>query len=767
MSITSIPKTGLWTDYSTSKYALVCSSLAGFWLASLAGVWLALNIKYIKDIIASFAINIYLLLNAPGSHQDDSQTETTNLISGQIPAPLADEKREMARLFKFAPGVRDLLSKIFWDHHISWYIRWRLSIFTLAVLAAAMAIVVGGIYSAKLTTDGPALLESEDCGIWLFNEEKHTEEQALRAGVVDLEKETRAASYAKNCYREASTFDAAECDFFYHRAIPFEAPIHSQNCPFSSDVCTNDTTITFSTLLLDSSYIGINSPAPPRFRKRTTCTPLSMDERFIRNVTQNGTTRFYYYYGTRPEHDPPADYTYETAGDPYDKLVPAYDVFAYTTTSTNRKSYWNPIPELGHPKDSTLTIIFISSLGILYKGRSVDPLFPADEEVMLPGHKQPLFRNSDPRARPFACIDEMHLCLADGINCWPLYGKSPDDVNPNNLLFPPEFWLMYGSFLKTNTFYTIIKRLGRAFLAQELVSDYQSQALANDHWEVEMDNFFATSLARSQYDAWSIASAEDQVHQDKDGYFRASNDSEVGNLCGIYKFRPTSGYVSVSFWPFLVVCLTTPFFFGLSRQAWGWTRIKQEWKEWLQALRSFDLGEAMGFALREEPASGQSTRPQSHQSPAAGSSTDTEAQIPALNPPAGPSTTNAGLFSTQPTEQSAEDFSSVINAPGTGVGSDHSRPPESRASSARQYGTITAPEIEASSSTAEEEIIWEPLVIDILIYWSARLIGWILQSIGWIFWAVFWVPAEGIPRAYNAVVARLRQLWNGDGRITT
>lgn len=304
------------------------TSLVGFWLASLAGVWLALSVKYIKDILSSFALNAYLSLNPPPRQNEPPvHGETTNLIASQESVKRWDERREMAKRFKAAPGVRDLVAEIFWNQHLSWYIRWRLTVFTAAILITACAIVIGGIYSQKLATDGPpALLASEDCGVWLFNELKHTEEQASRAGVVDLQKETRAASYAQNCYGAASTFDAAECNVFYRQSIPFHPPMQTQDCPFSNEVCTNDTTITFFTDMLDASYIGINSPNAPKFRKSLTCSPLNMDERFIRNVTINGKTRFRYYYGSRPGHYPPVDYTYETAEDPYDTLVPAYDL---------------------------------------------------------------------------------------------------------------------------------------------------------------------------------------------------------------------------------------------------------------------------------------------------------------------------------------------------------------------------------------------------------------------------------------------------------
>lgn len=740
MSTTSIPKTGFWTDYSTGRNALVTSSLVGFWLASLAGVWLALSVKYITDIISSFALYSYLWLNPP-LRRDEQHTEATNLIASQEMQNDRDKRKEMAKMFRDVPGIRDLLTDILWNQHLSWYIRWRLGAFTAAVLVTALAIVVGGIYSQKITTDGPpALLASDDCGVWLFNERKHTEEQASRAGVVDLQKEIRAAGYAQNCYRASSTFDAAECDVFYHQSIPVNPPIHTQDCPFSSDVCTNDTTIKYVTNTLDSSYIGINSPHAPKFRKSITCSPLSMEERFIRNVTVDGKTRFRYYYGARPSHYPPVEYTYETAEDPYDTLVPAYDVFTYTTGSTDASSYWKPIPELQHPHDNTLTIVFVSSLGIIYKGRSVDPLFPADEEVMLPGHDQPLFRNSNPRARPFACVDDVELCLSNGVDCWPLYGKSPDDNNPHSFKFPPEFWLMYASFLKSSIFYSMVKRLGRSLLAQNLVSGYQSQELPSDHWEKEIQNLFATSLARSQFDAWSIATAEDKARGEKDGYFQVLDI----DLCGLYKFRPVSGYVSIDLVTLIFIGFSTIVAFILSRKAWSWTRIVKEFTERSQALRSFQVRQALGISS-PEGSSVLQNNPGTQPSP------DLEAQTTIQSPPGGSSTAIGGSPSTQvpegPDNETQLDHDGPIQE-GEGVASRQSI---NTTSSDINYGTMaTSSEREATETTNGEDITWEPLLMDILIY-----CGWFIIS--WILWILF----KGVPRAFHAVVALFRNGQSG------
>lgn len=228
--------------------------------------------------------------------------------------------------------------------------------------------------------------------------------------------------------------------------------------------------------------------------------------------------------------------------------------------------YWEPISELKIPENSTLTIAFVSSLRILYKKRSEDPIFPANEEVWF-DKDGPWFRNSDPRARPFACINNIEVCLADGTNCWALYGPDDPDDNKENLSIPTEFWFMYASLTSTDIFDTFRKRLGRAFLAQDLVSGYFSEALDDDHWVKEMENLVATAHARTQWNAWSIASGEDSVHEGRDGYFLVTPPDKYGSFCNIYKFRP-EGYANIHIIAALFVVLSLPLLLVLSLERW-------------------------------------------------------------------------------------------------------------------------------------------------------------------------------------------------------
>jgi len=154
-------------------------------------------------------------------------------------------------------------------------------------------------------------------------------------------------------------------------------------------------------------------------------------------------------------------------------------------------------------------------------------------------------------------------------------GHIPKDASGNLVVTPPEFWLMYASLLKTDIYNSIEKRLGRGLLAQKMVSQYFSEALGDHHWVNEVEHLVATSHARTQINAWSIASGEDSIHEGKDGYTLRTPEEIYGNLCGMFKYNPP-GYASIHFIPLILILLTLPSFWLLSLK-WVW--ITQNFKE--------------------------------------------------------------------------------------------------------------------------------------------------------------------------------------------
>ncbi|RFU26795.1 hypothetical protein B7463_g9542, partial [Scytalidium lignicola] len=494
---------------------LVTTTSVGYVLVAFVGIWLSFSAKYIKQILANFALYFHVGPHKPSRTDGAAPTVLTPLLVEQRSPVQVSESRQddksakaLAKLYKDGGGVRDFGQDLIWNADLSGkHQRW-LGLFVFVLSLSTFGFIVGGVYVARVKVNGPAILDSRKCGLWAYNSSLGGPEAASRAGLHDLQKETRAGEYAQNCYGTPDMFDAMQCNFLYRKRLSFSSPVYTTDCPFKSEICGQNQTVTF-TAEVDASDLGINSRHSPKFRRRTSCTPLSMDYPFIQNKTHNGTTTYYYYYGAKPKHKAPLEYTFSTTGDPFESFVPAYELFTYTTPVHKKNdAYWTPRPELTHPEFSTLTLIFVSSLRIFYKRWSEDPIFPADQEVYLPGDQKPWFRNSDPRARPLAYI-----------------------------------------------YNAIEKRLGRGLIAQNKVSQFFSEALGDYHWVDEVERLVATTYAMTQINAWSIASGEDSVHEGKDGYSLKTPEDEYGDLCGMFKYNPPG----------------LPFLWGLSRE-WPWNK---------------------------------------------------------------------------------------------------------------------------------------------------------------------------------------------------
>jgi len=300
-------------------------------LIAFLGVWLSFSAKHLKQIITNFALYIHIKQHKESFN--NAPSERTPLVahrdsSAQV-SELAKRKKSakrLAEILKNGGGVRDFVVLCF-DKDLSGSYRFRLIIFTVGLAVATVGLIFGCIFLTRMKANGPALLDSKRCGLWVFDRNSGGAEAATRAGIRDLQKESRAGEYAQNCYGVPDMFDAMKCNFLYQSRLLFSHPPHyPPSCPFQNEICGQHQTVTFTTDTLDASSLGINSQKPPKFRRRTSCTPLSMEYPFIRNETHNGTTTYYYYYGEKPLHDPPLKYTYTTIGDPFDELAPAYNV---------------------------------------------------------------------------------------------------------------------------------------------------------------------------------------------------------------------------------------------------------------------------------------------------------------------------------------------------------------------------------------------------------------------------------------------------------
>ena len=187
-----------------------------------------------------------------------------------------------------------------------------------------VAQAIAGVFSAKIASDKAGLSSSQHCGIWQFNESAGGE-PADRDDLNNYQKEARASQYARICYNSLDSTEPFSCRVFYNQSISYTTKT-GQPCPFaSSELCRDGpySAISFDTGYIDASVLGINSPKPHKFRRKTSCSPLRMSEPYVlQSSSSTNGTAYRYYYGSKDN----TNYTFNTSGQPFEWLVPVYSV---------------------------------------------------------------------------------------------------------------------------------------------------------------------------------------------------------------------------------------------------------------------------------------------------------------------------------------------------------------------------------------------------------------------------------------------------------
>ena len=227
----------------------------------------------------------------------------------------------------------------------------------------------------------------------------------------------------------------------------------------------------------------------------------------------------------------------------------------------------------------------MTALRILYTKRSNDPVFPADKAFQYPGDKGFYYYNSQPKARAFACIDETIFCAPSGSPCW--RANDPIPAGGSNT---SSYWFLKYALKSSNTYDAIKLRLGSGLLAQQRVGQSRSMPLADNHWQLEAEHLFKTSLARAQFDAWSIASAEDH---DNPTYTDTLPDEARGDMCGLFKFQ-AFGYVNIRILPFVWLMLSWPLMLLLSIEIKTYAQSWYAMKSWIVSKKNPDINPIKG-----------------------------------------------------------------------------------------------------------------------------------------------------------------------------
>jgi hypothetical protein len=179
---------------------------------------------------------------------------------------------------------------------------WTVFMVFLSTMFYIGSLLVGIMCTYPVISDSVALSRSPHCGIILSPEPEDVDASGFaiwQKYYHDIALESQ--QYARTCYDAGD--DADGCSFFYEQSIRYVAE-DNDVCPFkdhSTALCFNMSTsaYTLNTGLVDAKVIGINSPLRYTFQRSLTCSPLRMDDHYIRTFVKDDELKFRYFYGGR------------------------------------------------------------------------------------------------------------------------------------------------------------------------------------------------------------------------------------------------------------------------------------------------------------------------------------------------------------------------------------------------------------------------------------------------------------------------------------
>ena len=170
---------------------------------------------------------------------------------------------------------------------------------TSFLFSAFVGMIAASIFTAGILTGSLALSDSPNCGIWRLDlssgmPDDHTSDLYLHEWPLRRAVES-TVDYRRACLNRQSS--SPECGSYAIQLERYETRSNA-SCPFQDwRTCLQGPTgsYTLETPMMDSMILGINAPIDQRyhFRRKMTCSPVSNDDRYIRN---NG-EMWQYFYG--------------------------------------------------------------------------------------------------------------------------------------------------------------------------------------------------------------------------------------------------------------------------------------------------------------------------------------------------------------------------------------------------------------------------------------------------------------------------------------
>jgi hypothetical protein len=247
--------------------------------------------------------------------------------------------------------------------------------------------------------------------------------------------------------------------------------------------------------------------------------------------------------------------------------------------------------------DADISILFLTPNSISYNASVDDPFFLTGSNYTLPvnGKAYTLYPPAF-YVNVMGCTEQHRFCNPTVANlCTPYSGYlNFQDIpgpltslsyNPTQLATAER---IVSGLEMTLTFNSVNDRRGAALLASQTVSDLlQTKKLPVDQWRIEVENWFAVSLAKLQQGVLEFAAGP--LDPEIVPYVQFPEDSDTAHMCYNQLVRLPSGYVNFDFGAILIVTLV-----GVVFSVVGLTfdRAAEQWflkfrrgngsKEWLE-----------------------------------------------------------------------------------------------------------------------------------------------------------------------------------------
>lgn len=240
-----------------------------------------------------------------------------------IEEDLLDYTHSRSDFGAFLRSIRDVVVSIIRQHWNTRKLLLKLG-FALICLVLFLLVTLGGIFSSGVILDSTAICKSPRCGIWVWGQD--TVAANILWNRLSLKREKAAASHQERCYRDHQP--VANCNSILGKAISYLA-FSNTPCPFKGDVCLlgSNGAFTLDTGLLDSKFLGINSPYTLYFRRQMTCAPLVVNSSYAEAVYSDDANK-----GTHYRYGRSATGTFYKSNDTARAPFPFGGIFPYSGT---------------------------------------------------------------------------------------------------------------------------------------------------------------------------------------------------------------------------------------------------------------------------------------------------------------------------------------------------------------------------------------------------------------------------------------------------